>query len=107
MTPDDALPGADARARDPQAERGAPLGEPLFSEPADEARRIGDEGLLEILDAAIADERAAQARYRRGADRCVDPAACALFARLLDEEKAHEADLLARYDEVKRRLGLA
>ncbi len=95
-----------ATAGDPLREPGAPLGEPLFGEPADEARTIGDEGLLEILEAAIADERAAQAKYRRGYDRCIDPEACALFAQLLKDEEAHERGLLARHAEVKKRLGL-
>jgi rubrerythrin len=88
-------------------EPGAPLGDPLFGEPADEARTIGDEGLLEILEAALADERAAQAKYRRGHDRCIDPEACALFAQLLKDEEAHERGLLARYVAVKKRLGLS
>ncbi len=96
-----------ARANDPLSEFGAPLGEPLFSEPADEARTIGDEGLLEILEAAIADERAAQTKYRRGYDRCIDAEACRLFAKLLADEEAHERGLLARYVEVKKRLGLS
>jgi rubrerythrin len=95
--------GSGPQAVDPL---GHPLGDPLFSEPADEARTIGDEGLLEILEAAIADERAAQAKYRRGYDRCVDPEACRLFAQLLGDEEAHERGLLARYVEVKKRLGL-
>ena len=105
----DAAPGAQggARANDPLSEPGAPLGDPLFSEPADEARTIGDEGLLEILEAAIADERAAQAKYRRGHDRCIDADACGLFAQLLADEEAHERGLLARYVEVKKRLGLS
>lgn len=98
--------GATTPAGDPLSEPGAPLGEPLFSEPADEARTIGDEGLLEILEGAIADERVAQAKYRRGHDRCVDPEACALFAQLLKDEEAHERGLLARYVAVKKRLGL-
>ncbi len=40
-----------------------PMSEPLFAGPAD-SRLIGDEGLLAILEAAIADERAAQQKYR-------------------------------------------
>jgi rubrerythrin len=67
---------------------------------------LGDEDLLAILDEAIADERAAQDKYRRGLDRCADPGACELFERLLREERAHEKDLEARYAEVKKRLGL-
>jgi rubrerythrin len=67
---------------------------------------LGDEDLLAILDEAIADERAAQDKYRRGLDRCADPGACELFERLLGEERAHEKDLEARYAEVKKRLGL-
>jgi rubrerythrin len=102
MTPDDPRP--DAAPHEPP---GHPLGHPMFSEPADEARTIGDEGLLEILQAALADERAAQAKYQRGHDRCVDPEACALFAQLLRDEQAHERALLARYTEVKKRLGLS
>jgi rubrerythrin len=112
MTPgdhSDAVSGVQGgpRANDPLSEPGAPLGDPLFSEPADEARTIGDEGLLEILEAAIADERAAQATYRRGYDRCVDAEACGLFAKLLADEEAHERGLLARYVEVKKRPGLS
>ena len=86
---------------------GDPLGSPLFAEPADEARTIGDEGLLEILEAAIADERAAQAKYKRGHARCVDPEACAVFEQLLRDEEAHERVLVARYAAVKKRLGLS
>jgi hypothetical protein len=113
MTPDDrddAPPtdrGEATRAGDPLSEPGAPLGDPLFSEPADEARSIGDEGLLEILETALADERAAQARYQRGRDRCVDPEACSLFDQLLHDEQAHERALLTRHTEVKKRLGLS
>lgn len=94
----------DAQPIDPL---GHPLGSPLFSEPVGEARTIGDEGLLEILEAAIADERAAQAKYRHGHDRCADPEACAVFDQLLRDEEAHERALLARYIEVKKRLGLS
>ncbi len=83
------------------------LGDPLFSEPEDEARTVGDEALLEILEAAIVDERAAQARYRRGQARCVDPQVCEVFAQLLRDEEAHEKALVARYTEVKKRLGLS
>ena len=105
MTPGDQR---DAQPADrPVDPLGHPLGSPLFSEPADEARTIGDEGLLEILEAAIADERAAQAKYRRGHDRCIDPEACALFEQLLMDEEAHERGLLARYIEIKKRLGLS
>jgi rubrerythrin len=101
MTPEDHATG------DSGARTGDPLGHPLFSEPGDEARTIGDEGLLEILEAAIADERAAQVKYRRGHDRCADTDACAMFERLLRDEEAHERALLARYTEVKKRLGLS
>jgi rubrerythrin len=101
MTPEDRSAG------DRGAQTGDPLGHPLFSEPGDEARTIGDEGLLEILEAAIADERAAQEKYRRGHDRCADLQACAMFETLLRDEEAHERALLARYTEVKKRLGLS
>ena len=101
MTPEDHATG------DSGARTGDPLGHPLFSEPGDEARTIGDEGLLEILEAAIADERAAQVKYRRGHDRCADTDACAMFERLLRDEEAHERALLARYTEVTKRLGLS
>jgi rubrerythrin len=90
-----------------EAQPADPLDSPLHSEPADETRSIGDEGLLEILEAAIADERAAQAKYRQGHDRCADPEACAVFDQLLRDEEAHERALLARYIEVKKRLGLS
>ncbi len=72
----------------------------------DAGHLLGDEELLAILDEALADERAAQDKYRRGLDRCADPDACELFERLLREERAHEKDLEARYIEVKKRLGL-
>jgi rubrerythrin len=67
---------------------------------------IGDEGLLEILETAIEDERSAQERYARGLERCADAEACRVFEQLLAEEKAHERALLARYAEVKKRIGL-
>ena len=78
-------------------------------EPAAERGRgdaLGDEALLEILDAAIADERAAQDRYRSGLESCADPEACHLFEQLLSEEEAHERVLVRHYAEVKKRLGL-
>ena len=108
MTPDDRSGGRKGAGKgDPLSEPGAPMGEPLFSEPTDEARTIGDEGLLEILEAAIGDERAAQGKYARGMERCVDEQACAMFGQLLRDEQAHERALLARYTEVKKRLGLS
>ena len=54
------------------------------------ARLLGDDDLLAILEEAIADERAAQQKYRRGLERCADPEACAVFEQLLREEQAHE-----------------
>jgi rubrerythrin len=72
----------------------------------DEARRLGDEDLLAILEEAIVEERAAQEKYRRGLDRCADAEACAVFEQLLHEELAHERVLQARYVEVKKRIGL-
>ena len=74
--------------------------------PAAAGLPLGDEDLLDILEEAIADERAAQEKYRRGLERCADPAACALFEQLLREERAHEKALEARYVEVKKRIGL-
>ena len=41
-----------------------------------DARMLGDEDLLAILEEAIADERAAQEKYREGLARCADPEAC-------------------------------
>jgi len=67
---------------------------------------LGDEDLLAILEEAIADERAAQEKYRRGLERCADPEACEVFEQLLGEERAHERVLRARYVEVKKRIGL-
>jgi rubrerythrin len=67
---------------------------------------LGDDDLLAILEDAMADERAAQDKYRRGLERCADPAACELFEKLLREERAHEKVLEARYVEVKKRIGL-
>ena len=80
--------------------------DPLYAEPAD-GGKIGDEGLLAILEEAIADERAAQTKYRRGLDHCSDREACAMFEQLLREEQAHERALTHRYAEVKKRLGLS
>jgi rubrerythrin len=89
MTP----PGTGDRADDgPASAAGRPL--------------LGDEDLLAILEEAIADERAAQDKYRRGLERCADPAACEVFEQLLREERAHEKALEARYVEVKKRIGL-
>ena len=67
---------------------------------------LGDDDLLAILEEAIADERAAQDKYRRGLERCADPEACAVFEQLLREELAHERALETRYVEVKKRIGL-
>ena len=72
----------------------------------DGARPLGDDDLLAILEEAIADERAAQEKYRHGLDRCADPEACAVFEQLLREELAHERALETRYVEVKKRIGL-
>jgi rubrerythrin len=82
---------------DPGGERRAPGATP---------QPPGDDDLLAILEEAIADERAAQEKYRRGLERCVDPDACAVFEQLLREEQAHERVLRARYVEVKKRIGL-
>jgi rubrerythrin len=73
---------------------------------ADDPRMLGDADLLAILEEAIADERAAQEKYRRGLERCADDEACAVFEQLLHEELAHERVLQARYVEVKKRIGL-
>ncbi len=67
---------------------------------------LGDDDLLGILEEAIAEERAAQEKYRRGLERCADPEACQVFEQLLHEELAHERALEARYVEVKKRIGL-
>lgn len=67
---------------------------------------MGDDDLLDILEAAMDDERAAQQKYRDGLERCADPEACAVFEQLLREEQAHERVLAARYTEVKKRIGL-
>ena len=75
--------------------------------PGARARLLGDQDLLAILEEAIADERAAQEKYRRGLERCADPAACEVFEQLLREEQAHERVLEARYVEVKKRIGLS
>lgn len=83
-----------------------PMSEPHVAGPADSGL-IGDEGLLAILEAAIADERAAQQKYRRGLEHCADPAACHLFEQLLRDEEAHERALSHRYAEVKKRIGLS
>jgi rubrerythrin len=83
-----------------------PIPDPLFAEPWG-GDKIGDEGLLLILESAIADERAAQEKYRRGLERCADPEACRIFEQLLREEEAHESALSRRYAEIKKRVGLS
>ena len=83
-----------------------PIPDPLLAEPAD-GGKIGDDGLLAILESAIADERAAQQKYREGLERCADPEACRLFEQLLRDEEAHERSLSHRYAEVKKRIGLS
>lgn len=80
--------------------------EPLSSAPAD-GGLIGDDGLLAILEAAIADEHAAQQKYHRGLEHCADPEACRMFEQLLRDEEAHERALSHRYVEVKKRIGLS
>jgi rubrerythrin len=72
----------------------------------EDRRPLGDNELLVILEEAMADEQAAQEKYRRGLERCADPEACAVFEQLLHEELAHERVLQARYVEVKKRIGL-
>ena len=72
----------------------------------EDQRPLGDNELLAILEEAMADEQAAQEKYRRGLERCADPEACAVFEQLLHEELAHERVLQARYAEVKKRIGL-
>jgi rubrerythrin len=72
----------------------------------DRTHLLGDDDLLAILEEAIADERAAQEKYRRGLERCADPEACEVFEQLLREELAHERVLEARYVAVKKRIGL-
>jgi rubrerythrin len=84
---------------------GAPDAAPLFSEPGD-GEKLGDDGLLAILEEAIADERAAQEKYRVGLERCADRDACRVFEQLLVEEEAHERALVDRYNDVKKRIGL-
>lgn len=83
-----------------------PTPDPLSAEPWD-GGTIGDDGLLQILESAIADEHAAQEKYRRGLDRCADPEARSLFEQLLREEEAHERALSHHYGEVKKRIGLS
>jgi bacterioferritin (cytochrome b1) len=83
-----------------------PEAPPPLADPAD-GGHIGDDGLLAILEAAIADERAAQQKYRWGLEHCVDPEARGLFEQLLREEEAHERALSHRYAEVKKRIGLS
>ncbi|MCX6362608.1 MAG: ferritin-like domain-containing protein, partial [Actinobacteria bacterium] len=72
-----------------------PLSEPHGAGSAD-GGPIGDDGLLTILEAAIADERAAQQKYRDGLEHCADPEACLMFEQLLREEEAHERALSRR-----------
>ncbi|HTX69442.1 MAG TPA: rubrerythrin [Thermoleophilia bacterium] len=72
----------------------------------DDPRLLGDDDLLAILEDAIADERAAQEKYRKGLEHCADHEACRVFEQLLHEEIAHERVLQARYVEVKKRIGL-
>jgi hypothetical protein len=96
-TPDDAIDQRDEAVDPPDA----------AIDPPDDGTPIGDEGLLNILEAAIADERAAQEKYRSSRDRCADPDACRVFDQLLRDEEAHERALLHRYVEVKKRIGLS
>ena len=86
---------------------GAPAGGAPGGPPPVTPHLLGDEDLLAILEDAIADERAAQEKYRRGLEHCADPAACAVFEQLLHQEHAHERALEARYVEVKKRIGLS
>jgi rubrerythrin len=74
--------------------------------PHERPNLLGDDDLLGILEEAIADERAAQEKYRAGLARCADPESCEMFEQLLREELAHERVLQARYVEVKKRIGL-
>ena len=84
---------------------GSQIPDPLFSEPAD-GDKVGDEGLLAILESAIAAERSAQEKYRKSFARCADREACRMFEHLLHDEEAHERVLSGHYAEVKKRMGL-
>ncbi len=86
---------------------GDPLSDRPPAGPDGDDDAVGDAGLLQILEAAIADERAAQEKYRRGRDGCADPEARSLFDQLLRDEEAHERALSHRYAEVKKRIGLS
>lgn len=86
---------------------GDPPSGPQPGGPDGDDAAIGDAGLLQILEAAITDERAAQEKYRRGRDGCADPEARSLFDQLLRDEQAHERALSHRYAEVKKRIGLS
>jgi len=83
-----------------------PRSEPPVVEPAD-GDLSSDAELLAILDAALADERAAQQKYRHGLEHCSDPEACRLFGQLLQDEEAHERALSHHYVAVKKRIGLS
>jgi rubrerythrin len=64
-----------------------------------------EQELLDILEAAILDEMASAARYRRGAELSTETELKTLFEQLVKDELAHEAALKERYYAIKKRLG--
>lgn len=62
--------------------------------------------LLEILRAAIEDERRSQKRYKKAALLSRKPEVKDMFSRLVAEECEHEKKLAEIYREVKKKLGL-
>lgn len=66
--------------------------------------KLLEEDLLEVLEVAIEEEKAAQARYLGALDIARSPESQALFQDLVDVEREHQRLLEERYDQIKKKL---
>ncbi len=66
--------------------------------------KLLEEDLLEVLETAIEEEKAAQARYLGALEIARSPESRVLFQDLLDVEREHQKLLEERYDQIKKKL---
>ena len=63
-----------------------------------------EEDLLEILEDAIEDEKASQARYQKALEKAKSSESRALFQDLMERELEHQRLLEERHEQIKKRL---
>lgn len=66
--------------------------------------KLLEEDLLEVLETAIEEEKAAQSRYMGALEIARSPESRALFQDLLDVEREHQRLLEERYEQIKKKL---